>query len=372
MWKGLNGAIDGVDDATTPEGGYCAKASGDSWIGWGIFYTDGAHDLSSYSSSSLNFWVKTPVDLKVEVKTSGATERWISSYGWDGTNTWQRIVIPLNAFSADLSAVDSPFCITAHEGTTFYVDYVTWGSDSDVNYAPEIVTLPVTTTIADNLYQYDVHAIDLNGDVLTYSLTTSPSGMTINASTGLIQWTPTGAQVGTHAVTVSVSDGNGGSDTQNFNLIVVSSAPSDYLIYSDAGFAPNTTVYTWKGQNGSVDGIFDPSSPDGNYCARATGDSWIGWGIFYTDGPHDLSTYSDSHLMFWVATQFDLKVTVKTSAGVVDKWISSYGWDGTYNWQPITIPVSAFFSDVSQVESPFSITSYTAATFYVDYIRIGL
>ncbi len=51
--------------------------------------------------------------------------------------------------------------------------------------------------------------------------------MTINATTGLLSWTPTASQVGQSAVSVTVSDGQGGSVTQSFTISVntVAQAP---------------------------------------------------------------------------------------------------------------------------------------------------
>ena len=58
------------------------------------------------------------------------------------------------------------------------------------------------------------------GDTLTYSLTTAPTGMTINATTGLIAWTPTNAQVGANAVTVRVRTRPRPAATQTFTVTV--------------------------------------------------------------------------------------------------------------------------------------------------------
>ena len=49
--------------------------------------------------------------------------------------------------------------------------------------------------------------------------------MTIDAQSGLISWTPAAGQTGPQAVTVNVSDGKGGSDSQSFE-ITVAEAPS--------------------------------------------------------------------------------------------------------------------------------------------------
>ena len=88
-----------------------------------------------------------------------------------------------------------------------------------VNQTPTITSTPITTATVDEPYTYDVDATDPDGDTLTYSLTTNPTGMTIDSATGLINWTPTSAQIGDHNVTVEVSDGKK-STTQSFTVKV--------------------------------------------------------------------------------------------------------------------------------------------------------
>ena len=85
------------------------------------------------------------------------------------------------------------------------------------NSSPVIESDPVTTAKEGAIYTYDVEAIDPNEDVLTYSLTTNPTGMTINSTTGVITWTPT--TVESFDVTVEVSDGSK-SATQSFKITV--------------------------------------------------------------------------------------------------------------------------------------------------------
>ena len=65
------------------------------------------------------------------------------------------------------------------------------------NQAPGIVSTPVVNATADQLYTYDVDANDPDGDTLTFSLDAAPAGMSIDTASGLIQWTPDAAQVGT-------------------------------------------------------------------------------------------------------------------------------------------------------------------------------
>jgi hypothetical protein len=87
------------------------------------------------------------------------------------------------------------------------------------NSSPVIESDPVTTAKEGAVYTYDVEATDPNEDTLTYSLTISPTGMTINSTTGVITWTPTEGQVGENGVVVEVSDGSK-SATQSFTITV--------------------------------------------------------------------------------------------------------------------------------------------------------
>ena len=85
------------------------------------------------------------------------------------------------------------------------------------NSAPVIESNAVTTATEGALYTYEVEATDPEGDTLTYSLTTSPTGMTINSSTGVISWTP--ASAGSYDVTVEVAD-QYRSTSQSFTITV--------------------------------------------------------------------------------------------------------------------------------------------------------
>jgi uncharacterized protein YjdB len=75
------------------------------------------------------------------------------------------------------------------------------------NQGPVIESTPVLTGKVLIEYEYQVIAIDADEDPLTYSLLLKPEGMTINETTGLIEWIPQENQTGTHDVEVEVSDG---------------------------------------------------------------------------------------------------------------------------------------------------------------------
>ncbi|OUL33998.1 putative Ig domain-containing protein [Nostoc sp. 106C] len=93
-----------------------------------------------------------------------------------------------------------------------------------VNTPPAINSNPPTVASAGKLYKYQVQATDVDSDSLAYSLVNAPSGMTIDAKTGLIQWTPTNTQLGRQDIIVAVNDGQGGSANQSYSLLVSDTA----------------------------------------------------------------------------------------------------------------------------------------------------
>ncbi|MEW5760225.1 MAG: FG-GAP-like repeat-containing protein, partial [Candidatus Thermoplasmatota archaeon] len=81
----------------------------------------------------------------------------------------------------------------------------------NLNDAPVIISQYVEYGKEDMPYTYSVRAVDGDNDSLVYSLELSPKGMVINETSGIIIWFPKNADVGTHNVIVSVSDGKVGA-----------------------------------------------------------------------------------------------------------------------------------------------------------------
>ncbi|MGR3278198.1 putative Ig domain-containing protein [Acaryochloris marina NIES-2412] len=110
---------------------------------------------------------------------------------------------------------------------------------ADLNRIPVIESNPVTPgqTLAEGIigqpYTYQVRATDADGDDLTYQLLSGPTGMTIDAQTGLIEWSPDflpatepNTPVGHHAIQVAVSDGRGGTTQQSYTLSITEPPPN--------------------------------------------------------------------------------------------------------------------------------------------------
>ena len=95
-----------------------------------------------------------------------------------------------------------------------------------LNQAPIITSEPILNAKWNTEYVYDVEADDPDGDVLTYSLTVSPTSsnekyvMTIEPSTGVIEWLPSLTQLGLNQVIVEVTDGRE-TAIQSFVILVI-------------------------------------------------------------------------------------------------------------------------------------------------------
>jgi len=77
-----------------------------------------------------------------------------------------------------------------------------------VNDAPTLSPLVGTHSLyEDEPWQIFPQGEDVDGDPLTWSLSSFPGGPQINATTGAVHWTPTSAHVGEHTIRVTVSDG---------------------------------------------------------------------------------------------------------------------------------------------------------------------
>jgi len=115
-----------------------------------------------------------------------------------------------------------------------------------LNNPPQITSTPVTDATEDALYAYDVEATDPDvGDTLTFSLVTAPAGMSIDAATGLIEWTPTNAQVGDNAVEVKVEDTAGSPDTQAFSIAVANTNDPPQITSAPVTTATEDALYSY-------------------------------------------------------------------------------------------------------------------------------
>lgn len=118
----------------------------------------------------------------------------------------------------------------------------------NVNVAPAIDSTPETSTVVGSSFTYAVSASDPDpDDVLAYTLTTAPVGMSIGSS-GVIAWAPTAQQVGSHAVQVRVTDSGGLFAEQAFEISVAALPEEITLLAEDfeGGFGAGwSNSYQW-------------------------------------------------------------------------------------------------------------------------------
>ncbi len=136
-----------------------------------------------------------PVTLELTVSPQGASLD-------GGVLTWTPDAIGSGQFQ--LTATDGRGGVATQ---TFTVTVQEDGGGGGTNQPPLIDSVPVVTAVVDVTYNYPVAAHDPDGDTLSFSLISAPTGMSVDAASGLITWTPTAAQLGPHPVVVRASDG---------------------------------------------------------------------------------------------------------------------------------------------------------------------
>lgn len=107
------------------------------------------------------------------------------------------------------------------------------------SHAVTFQSQPPTQATVGLLYSYTPTATGGDGSAFTFALSNPPAGMTINASTGAITWTPATSQLGSQVVTITVSDAHGDSASQSVYVQVLPAVSvAQPVIYS----SPRTSI----------------------------------------------------------------------------------------------------------------------------------
>ncbi|MCY2987765.1 MAG: tandem-95 repeat protein [Planctomycetota bacterium] len=94
-------------------------------------------------------------------------------------------------------------------------------------------------------YAFDANSADEGQAGMSYVLLDAPAGMTIEASSGVINWTPNAEQTGLHAFTIELTDAAGNIRSQTANLTVLGVLPAYPDTYSlDVNSALTTDATT--------------------------------------------------------------------------------------------------------------------------------
>jgi hypothetical protein len=137
----------------------------------------------------------------------------------------------------------------------------------NVNDQPTLIYISPQTATEDAPFSLQLVGQDVDvGDTLTYSMITSPSGMTINQATGLISWMPTNGDVGSHTAIVRVSDASGAFAERSFQITVANVNDPPMIITTALSNATEGSMYVVPIQAEDVDGdvltfSFDSAPP---------------------------------------------------------------------------------------------------------------
>lgn len=206
--------------------------------GWvGEYYS---YDVESSGSPSPTYSLATaPVGMSIDADTG------LIDWTPTAAGTYQVIVESVNSGG------------TASQTFTIYV--------MEHTQPPIITSVPITEAEVGLPYSYDVEASGTPAP--SFALLTSPSGMSIDASTGLIAWTPT--QGGLFSVTVKVTN-SVGMNEQSFTVTVQEGreetmCPVDMVSYWPMDDAAGSTLFSdiQGGYDGSCSGTACPTAVNG-------------------------------------------------------------------------------------------------------------
>ena len=163
-------------------------------------------DFIGVRADALTFSLETGFPSGASITSAGAFT-WMPAADQTGTHIIT-VIVTDGAGASDSEAVE----VRVTEGGT--------------NTAP--VLDPIEPQSVDELdtLEFTATASDADGDSLRFSLVGSPpTGASINLDTGVFSWTPDQSQNGDYSITVQVSDGRGGTDSEVVNVTVHDIAP---------------------------------------------------------------------------------------------------------------------------------------------------
>ena len=115
-------------------------------------------------------------------------------------------------------------------------------------------------------------------EALTYSVVSGPAGLTVNPTSGTINWVTTGADIGSHDVEIQVEDACGATASTTYSICVTNEAPEltcpadDNIMIglgglvdvaipaTDADVGPSALLYTLASWDGPSPASVDPAT----------------------------------------------------------------------------------------------------------------
>ncbi|WP_312996493.1 retention module-containing protein, partial [Achromobacter animicus] len=225
------------------------------------------------------------------------------SYSFNPGSTFQNLGVGQTATSSISYTVSDGQGGTSTATLTVTVT----GSNDAPTLTPEVTLADQAANDSDAITPVDVSGqfrdVD-NGDVLTYSATGLPPGLTIDPATGIISGTldksaSQGGDNGVYSVTVTATDQSGASVSQDFSWDVRNPAPT---AENDQGETNEDTALTVSANNGVLANDVDPdgdalhvSLVNGQAANVGTAVAGLGGGTFTlnADGSYSFNPGAD-------------------------------------------------------------------------------
>ena len=153
---------------------------------------------------------------------------------------------------------------TVSDGTASFDKTVTI-TVTAVNDAPVFATDPVVANTDEGAaYTHTLAAADVDGDTLTYTVSTQAGHGTASIANGVLTYTPAANYIGADTFVVTVADGHGGTDTQTYNMAVLTTN------VAPAFAADSVTIHAVAGANAT--GTVAATDANGDALTYAIGD----------------------------------------------------------------------------------------------------
>ena len=242
---------------------YTPQANFNGVDSFSFLANDGTAD-SNTSTATLNVSPvnDTPLGTPLNITTTEDTSVNITLTGTDIDNdalTYTTITQPIHG-----SLTGSPPDLNYQPNTNYHgIDSFTYSLNdgqldsniatinitiTPINDAPVITSQPtLSVSICGENYNYTVTASDVDsGDVINFSLTNKPVGMSIDPNIGIISWSAADLQIASHEVTVVATDSANASDSQTYNLQVTECNLGPVIISTPTNSIDEQQTYNYQ------------------------------------------------------------------------------------------------------------------------------
>jgi len=218
-------------------------------------------------------------------------------------------------------------------------------------HAPAL-TSPGNQTVNENsLLSFTLPAADPDNDIITYSMVGTPTGATLNSTSGLFQWTPDYTQAGNYPITFTVT-AQALSDSKSITITVSIPLPDQVTTPNPANGATgilSNQQLSWAAASGAT-------SYDVYFGLTTTGWSPVANTV--------ITSYTLSPLLY--ATTYYWRIDSKNPAGTTpgDNWQFS-----TVNYQPDALVKTGNESDANYIGDSIYETTPVSQTKYVSVLN---